>query len=419
MRVLFLHMNYPAQYRHVALAMGKNPNHQILFGTNNKDVTMEGIPKTLFGASREVRPETHHYVRPLESAVLNGQGAYRMAEQLKAKGFIPDVICGHSGWGPTLFMKDAFPNAALLCYFEWFYHAHGTDADFDPADPLEQDSIAKIRVKNSPILLDLYSCDWGMSPTRWQQAQFPKEFQSKLTVLHDGVDTDFFKPELGASLVLPNLDLTGVDEIVTYVARGMEPYRGFPQFIESLPYLLERRPNCHVVIVASERVCYGKSLPNGKTYKQEMLERVPLDAYKDRVHFVGTLPYGEYVKVLKASTAHVYLTRPFVLSWSMLEAMSTGCLIVGSNTAPVAEVIRDGENGLLVDFFNPKQLADRLEEVMTHPNRMAHLRKQARQTILDQYALVDLLPKHLQLIEDVANRSMARWQTQQLPFCSR
>ena len=217
--------------------------------------------------------QTHQYVRPLESAVIYGQAVFRMAEQLKADGFVPDVICGHSGWGPTLFVKEAFPNTPLLCYFEWFYHSIGSDADFDPAEPLTVDDMARIRIKNAPILIDLYSCDWGLSPTYWQRSQFPPELQQKLSTLHDGVDTDYFKPDPGAKLVLPNLDLSGVDEIVTYVSRGMEPYRGFPEFIESIAYVQERRPNCHVVVVGSERVCYGRSLPNGESYKDYMLEK--------------------------------------------------------------------------------------------------------------------------------------------------
>ncbi|MBW4680146.1 MAG: glycosyltransferase family 4 protein [Microcoleus vaginatus WJT46-NPBG5] len=406
MRVLFLHPNFPAQYRHIVTALGSDPNHEVVFGTKNErpEWNIPGVRKVVFTPSRDPRPETHHYVRPLESAVLYGQAVFRIAEQLKKEGFVPDIVCGHSGWGPTLFVKDAFPKSRLLCYFEWFYHAYGSDANFDPADPLSLDDFPRIRVKNSPILIDLYSCDWGVSPTNWQRSQFPKEFHSKISVLHDGVDTDYFKPNPGAKLILPNLDLSGVDEIVTYVARGMEPYRGFPEFIESIAYIQERRPNCHVVVVGSDRVCYGKSLPNNETYKEHMLKKVPLDL--SRVHFVGSLPYGLYLKVIQASSAHVYLTRPFVLSWSMIESMSTGCLVIGSDTAPVKEVIRDGENGLLVDFFSPKQIADRIDEVMDHPTRMAELRMKARQTALERYALKDMLPRQLQLIKDVASGSI-------------
>lgn len=372
MRFLFLHSNFPAQYRHVALALAKDKNNQVVFGTKNRDTNLPGIYKAIFEPSRNPHPATHHYVRPLESAVLHGQAVFKLIEKLKAQGFVPDVICGHSGWGPTLFIKDAFPDKPLICYFEWFYHAHGSDADFDPAEPLNIDDMARIRIKNAPILIDLYSCDRGLSPTNWQRAQFPQEFHHKISVLHDGVDTEYFKPKLGAKLVLENLDLSHVDELVTYVARGMEPYRGFPQFIEAIAYLQERRPNCHVVIVGDNRVCYGKSLPDGSSYKDFMLKKVPLDL--SRVHFTGSLPYGQYLQVIQASSVHVYLTRPFVLSWSMLEAMSTGCLIVGSDTAPVTEIIKDGENGLLVDFFSPKNIAERIDEVLNHPTHMSTLR---------------------------------------------
>jgi glycosyltransferase involved in cell wall biosynthesis len=406
MNFLFLHPNFPAQYRHIITALGADPQNQVVFGTKNErpEWVIPGVRKVLFNPSREPRPETHHYVRSLESAVIYGQAVFRMAEQLKAEGFVPDVICGHSGWGPTLFVKEAFPGVPVLCYFEWFYHSQGSDADFDPAEPLSIDDMAKIRVKNSPILIDLYSCDWGVSPTEWQRSQFPPEFQKKLSVLHDGIDTSYFKPEPGAKLVLPNLDLSGVSELVTYVARGMEPYRGFPEFIEAIAYVQERRPNCHVVIVGSERVCYGRSLPNNMSYKQFMLEKIPLDL--SRVHFVGPLPYGQYLKVIQASDIHVYLSRPFVLSWSFTEALSTGCLVLGSDTGPVREVIKDGENGLLVDFFAPKQIADRIDEALDHPNRMTDLRVKARQTILDGYDLAKLLPKHLELIKQVAERRL-------------
>jgi glycosyltransferase involved in cell wall biosynthesis len=400
MRVLFLHSNFPAQYRHIATALAKDKKNQVVFGTKNRDTSLPGINKAIFEPSRNPHPTTHHYVRPLEGAVLQGQAVFKLIEKLKTQGFVPDVICGHSGWGPTLFVKDAFPDTPLICYFEWFYHARGSDADFDPAEPLNIDDLARIRVKNAPILIDLYTCDRGLSPTYWQRSQFPEEFHSKISVLHDGVDTEYFKPNPSAKLVLPNLDLSHVDELVTYVARGMEPYRGFPQFMEAIAYVQERRPNCHVVIVGDDRVCYGKSLPHG-SYKDLMLKKVPLDL--SRVHFTGSLPYGQYLKVIQASSVHVYLTRPFVLSWSMIEAMSTGCLIVGSNTAPVTEIIQEGENGLLVDFFCPQKIADRVDQVLEHPTRMAEIRTKARKTVLERYALADLLPQQIQLIKNIAN----------------
>ncbi len=335
-------------------------------------------------------------MRFLESAVLQGQAAYRMAQKLKTQGFVPDVVYGHSGWGPTLFIRDIFPQAKLLCYFEWFYHAHGSDADFDPTDPLDMDGEAQIRMKNAPILLDLCNCDWGLSPTHWQQQQFPLEYQSKLKVLHDGIETTFFRPKPGAKLVLPSvgLDLSQIDEVVTYSTRGMEPYRGFPQFMEAVALIQQRRPNCHVVVVGEDRVCYGKSQSNGKTHKQRALETLPLDL--SRLHFTGYLPYDQYLQVLQASSVHIYLTRPFVLSWSMLEAMAAGCLVLASSTAPVKEVIQDGKNGLLVDFFSPEAITERVDEVLNHRDRMVAIRAKARETIQQHYDLAKLLPQHLQ-----------------------
>ncbi|MGB5962382.1 MAG: glycosyltransferase [Coleofasciculaceae cyanobacterium] len=401
MRILFLHPNFSAQFRHLAVALAKDSSNQVIFATARKEGSLPGVYKALYQTSRIAHPQTHHYVKPLENAVLQAQAVYRLSEQLKAQGFVPDLVYGHSGWGPTLLIKDIFPKAELLCYFEWFYQAHGSDADFDLDDPIKADDEARIRLKNAPILIDLYSCDRALAPTYWQREQFPPEYHSKINVLHDGIDTEFFQPQPQAKLILPrlNLDLQDVPEIVTYVARGMEPYRGFPQFMESVALLQQRRPKCHVVVVGENRVAYGKNLPNNQTYKDLMLSKLDFDL--KRLHFTGLLPYSEYLQVLQSSTVHVYLTRPFVLSWSMLEALSTGCLVVASRTPPVTEVIQDGVNGLLVDFFSPQEISDRVEEVFRHSTGMAAIRDKARETILKSYNLANLLPKHLQWIKNI------------------
>jgi len=401
MKILFLHPNFPAQFRHLALALAKNPENQVFFGTARKEGQIPGVYKIIFTPAREVRKETHHYVRPLESAVLKGQAVYRVANQLKAGGFIPDIVYGHSGWGSTLFIKDIFPKAKFLCYFEWFYRARGSDADFDPEHLPSADDEARIRIKNAPILIDLYSCDEGLCPTSWQLRQFPPEYRIKITTLHDGIDTDFFcpRPEVRMDLSFIDPILSQAEEIVTYVSRGMEPYRGFPQFMESVSLLQKRRPRCHTIVVGEDRVAYGKPLADGRTYKQTMLEKFDLD--HARIHFTGLLPFSKYCQVLQASTAHIYLTYPFILSWSMLEAMSAGCLVVASNTPPVTEVIQDNVNGLLVNLFSPHEIAYRVEEVLDHPDRMASVRGKARETVRDRYDLASLLPRHLEWIKGV------------------
>ena len=403
MKILFLHLNFPAQFRHLAVALAQDNNNRVVFGTARKEGELRGVHKIVFTPSRKPHKETHHYIKTLEDAVLQGQAVYRMLDKLKTKGFVPDVVYGHSGWGPALFIKDIFPESKLLCYFEWFYHAYGSDVDFDPSEPLTLDDKLRIRIKNTPILTDLYSCDAGLCPTSWQMSQFPPEYKGKITVLHDGIDTNYFSPQRGYKLVLPeiNLDLSEAKEIVTYVSRGMEPYRGFPQFMQAVSLLQERRKKCHVVVVGEDRVAYGRRLPDGKTYKQLMLSKFKFDL--SRLHFTGRLPYSQYLRVLQSSSAHVYLTRPFVLSWSMLEAMSAGCLIIASNTPPVTEVIHDGVNGILVDFFSPQDIVEKVENTLDSPDRMEKLRINARKTILDKYNLADLLPKHLEWIRKSIN----------------
>lgn len=401
MQILFLHPNFPAQFRDLAVELARDPNNTVLFGTTRKAGELPGVRKVLYEPSRSPKSETHFYVRNLEQAVLHGQAAARMGLSLKNEGFRPDVIYGHCGWGPALFMKDIFPGVPLLGHFEWFYQAHGSDSDFDPADPLSLDEEARIRVKNATLLLELLACDRGSTSTAFQHTRFPPEFQEKIDVLHEGIDTDYFAPKPGP-LLLPRigLDLSGAKEIVTYVGRGMEPYRGFPQFIEALHESLQARPQCHAVVVGQDRVVYGRQLPEGESWKQRMLERCALDPA--RVHFTGPLPYSEYLQVLQASAAHVYLTRPFVLSWSMLEAMSAGCLLVASDTAPVREVVQDGVNGLLVDFFSPEKIAQRIAEALDHASEMQVIRSAARATIIDRYSHHEALPRRVNWVREFA-----------------
>jgi glycosyltransferase involved in cell wall biosynthesis len=402
MRILLVHPNFPSQLRSIAAVLGSNPAHEIAFLTMAEQGEMPGIRKILYKPKREPAPQTHHYIRPFEGAILQGQAAYETMLEEKQKGWIPDIIFGHAGWGPTLFLKDLFPRTPLALNFEWYYHAHGTDCDFDPSEPVTADDEARIRIKNACLLSELASADAGLCPTRFQYEQYPPHLRQRLIISHEGIDTNFFRPDPEEKLILPKptpdnpdnkLDLSGYPEIVTYATRGMEPYRGFPQFMEAAHLLLQQHPNVQIVIAGDDRVAYGKSAPEGTTYKKMMLEKFPLD--EERVHFVGSLPYGEYVKLLKCTTAHVYLTRPFVLSWSMLEAMSCEGLVVGSDTAPVQEVITNGINGLLVDFFRPDQLAQTLHNILEQPRDFDLIRKKARETVLARYDLGSCLQQRL------------------------
>lgn len=395
MRILFLHDNFPAQFPHVAAALAKDKDNDVVFGTLRKAGCLPGVRRVTFQTKRSVHQNTHHYLHGLERAVITGEAVYELGRQLKEEGFTPDVVYGHSGWGPPLFIKDIFPTSRLLCYFEWFYHTYGSDVDFDPDYPPSPDDEARIRMKNSPILLDLESCDRGLSPTHWQRDQFPEEWKSKIDVINDGFDTDLCKPITGAKLKLDRigLDLSEAKELITYTAWGMEPYRGFPQFLQAIAQLQKTRPDMHAIVVGENRVVYGRKRSDGKSWKQEMLETLDLD--ETRIHFPGKLPHEELRQIYQASSAHVYLTRPFILSWSMMESMASGCILIASDVPTVTEIVTDNETGLLVDFFDPEAIASRIEEALDHPEKMKTIRENARQHIIDHYSLKKNLPKHL------------------------
>ncbi|KZD06451.1 glycosyltransferase family 4 protein [Oceanibaculum pacificum] len=399
MRILFIHQNCPGQYKHLVQHLRQDPKNEIVFISKPNGNNVQGIRRIDYQLHRQVNPKTHHYLSSAENGVLHGQAVARVLMKLRDQGWRPDVICAHPGWGEALFVKDVYPDVPLLGFFEFFYRATGADCDFDPEYPNSMDDHFRLRVKNTVNLLSLDACDWGMSPTFWQRSVHPDVYKDRISVVHDGVDTDLLVPRADARIVLPNgVSLTGKDEVVTYVSRNLEPYRGFHIYMKALEEMCRRRPNAHFLVVGGDDVSYGRRLPDGKMYREELMKTVTLD--KDRVHFVGRVPYDGFMKILQVSQAHIYLTYPFVLSWSMMEAMSAGCLVIGSATTPVQEVIEDGVNGLLADFFSPSDIADKVDAVFDHPDRMAALRVAARQTIIDRYDLKRIcLPAQLGLID--------------------
>ncbi len=268
-----------------------------------------------------------------------------------------------------------------------------------PPCKVELDEAARTRLLNLPQAPALEAMDWGVSPTAWQKSQFPQQFRNRISVIHDGIDTDLCIPSPEATLTLDGVTLSARDEVITYVARGMEPYRGFPQFMAALSRVQQRRPRAHAIIIGADRVAYGAKRTDGKTFKQAMLDNLPLDL--SRVHFTGLVPHEVFRRAMQISSAHVYLTVPFVLSWSMLEAMSCGAAVIASDTPPVREVIEDGHNGLLTDFFDDHLLAGRIIDTIENRMRLTGLRRQARATILERYALRDMLPRHMAMIDAV------------------
>lgn len=407
MRILFVHNNFPGQYRRLHKFIEDNPKLgvEINVATLEKNEQKFRAKRVFkFKPHREPVKGIHPSLISTERAVLQGQALYGALLSGKDKSFKPDLILSHSGWGSNLFLKDMFPDAKLLTYFEWYYHARGGDSEFLSGKSSDPNDCMRVRMKNTPILQDLAAMDHGQCPTQFQHSRLPELFQPKVSVLHDGVDTEFFQPNPKVKVKVGEHVFTVEDEVITYVARGMEEYRGFPQFMRMVNILQKRRPNLQVVVLGNDRVAYGAERKDGKTWKEAMLEELT-DLDHSRIHFMGLQPLHMLRGLFQITSAHFYLTAPFVLSWSMLEAMATGALVVGSDTDPVKELIKDGENGVLVPFFDVEKQADTLCHILDNKADYEPLKQRARETILDNYAVKDLLPKYWQLIESVANGS--------------
>lgn len=387
--------------------LGADSRNEIVFITQRGDARLPGVRNIVYKPARVPTPNLHHYLLDTEAATLNAQAVARIAIDLRQSGFVPDVMLGHNGWGEIWYLKDVFPHVPLLGYFEFFYTLHGADVGFDPATPASMDSGPRLRSKNIGNLIGLDACDLGQCPTAWQKSLYPSRYQSLLHVIHEGIDTRIVKPDPQAGFRIPGttIDVAAGDEIVTYVGRNLEPYRGFPQFMRSIPSILSQQPHARILIVGGDEVSYGARLPEGHNYRELLLSELGNSLDLSRVHFLGKVPYALFLKILQVSQVHVYLTYPFVLSWSMLEAMASGCVVVGSKTAPVEEVLRHGENGLLVDFFSPEQISDRVVGVLKEPRAYASMRNNARQTIMHEYDLYTIcLPAQLQLLKMLTER---------------
>ena len=402
-RILFAHTNFPAQFG----AFGEwlaGEGWEVAFITQRKESASEAMRVVVCEDHRKPGTETHRYVRPLERAIITGQSFARTALKLSEAGFAPDVTMAHSGWGAGVYLKDVWPTTVYAPYFEWYYRWPATDRL--PDDRLDNpiEGRAYNRTRNAPLWMDFSAGDLCLCPTRFQAEQFPRYLRDRLTVMHDGIDTDAMAPGDRSRAVLDRWGVPRDAEVLTSITRGMEPHRGFPEIMRAIAILQKRRPRLHAVIGGEDRVAYGAKLPEGDSWKKRMLAELELDL--SRVHFTGLLPRPVMVELMAASDVHTYLTVPFVLSWSLLDAMSVGCLVVASDTAPVREFMADGRTGLLVPMHDPAALAARIETALDGGAALEEVRRRARKTVVDTLDAKRVIwPRKRTLLEKlIANR---------------
>jgi glycosyltransferase involved in cell wall biosynthesis len=418
MKLLFLHQNFPGQFKHLAPALAAQ-GHQVVALTLQKvpETTWQGVRVMPYAVARGTSPTVHPWVADFETKVIRAEAAFRAMLALKAQGFAPDAVIAHPGWGESLFVKEVWPATKLGIYCEFFYHPHGADVGFDPEFPSTdpQGEACRLRLKNLNHLLHFDVADAAISPTHWQASTFPEPFRAKITVVHDGIDTDAIAPNPSVSLTLTTqagqqVTLTQHSEVITFVNRNLEPYRGYHVFMRALPEILERRPNARVLIVGGNEVSYG-ARPDPQRYGSRPWRQIFIDEVRPRmadadwarVHFLGNVPYQHFIPLLQLSTVHVYLTYPFVLSWSLLEAMSAGCAIVASDTQPVREAITHDETGRLVQFFDVAGLANEICALLDDPAARQRLGANARAFAQAHYDLQRVcLPRQLEWVTTLA-----------------
>tara|TARA_B100001250_G_scaffold320967_1_gene283925 strand:- start:13808 stop:15043 length:1236 start_codon:yes stop_codon:yes gene_type:complete len=411
MKILFIHQNFPGQFKFLAPALVQAGHiaHTLTLRDLKKS-DWNGVNISRYDIKRSSTEAIHPWLSDFESSVIRGEACFNAAKKLKKSGFIPDVIVAHPGWGEGLFLKEVWPRAKLGLYCEFFYGARGLDVGFDPEfASSEADDPCRIQMKNLNTLFHINQADSGLSPTKWQASTFPEQFRDRITISHDGIDTNKVIPNPEALVTInDSIKITAKDQVVTFVVRNIEPLRGAHIFLRALPKILKERPKARIIIVGEDKGRgYGLERPGGGTWKDLFVAEVRSqlsDAEWERIHFVGRIPYQYFIDLLQVSSVHVYLTYPFVLSWSLLEAMSAGCTIVASSTGPVIEAIRDGETGRLFDFFDVDELAKLVCELLGDAKQSALLGEGARSFAIDNYDLQNIcLPRQIAWIEGLAN----------------
>ena len=403
MRLLFSHTNFPAQFRRLLPALIAE-GHEVVFLCAQKEwhapPDLDGLRLFPYKVHRVSKPEfLHPYLRRFEEVVLSGQAAFRSAIQLKQEGWEPDFIVSHIGFGSGLYLPDCFPKARKIGCIEWFYRPYGSDVDFLNNGFVEDDRKLRLRTWNAQLLLEAESCECLVTPTQWQWQQLPKDLQSRTKIIHEGIDFEHLAAlKINPPLLIKSLPSSTEIEWVTYVSRGFEQYRGFPQAMKALELIQKRRPKVHIAIAGSDVVAYGSARDDGRSWKQWAEEDLDLDPL--RTHWLGSIQESDYHALLAHSQAHLYITVPFVLSWSLLEAMAAACPIVSSSTPPVQEVLRDKENALLVDFWDPLEQADALEKLLSSPEYSYKMGQKASHAA-KQYAFNDSFKAWKSLLSDL------------------
>ncbi len=398
MKILFSHQNYPAQFGAFGDYLARQGWDVTFFTGTDRNVSAGPCKLYRMKPHREPTKGVHRFAKPLEQAMINGQAFANAAIQAREQGLEPDIVVAHSGWGSGTFAKAVWPNCKYVSYVEWYYRWPPEDSVLANSRSTDEDGRAKALARNAPTMLDFAEADLVMCPTHFQASQFPDWLRERVTVMHDGVDTRYYAP--AENVAFPVDDAIPADaEVITYATRGMEPHRGFPEFMQAVALLQKSRPRLHAIIGGTDRVAYGPQLPEGQSWKQIMLEKLELD--ESRLHWPGLLPKEKWRTLLQSTDVHVYLSVPFVLSWSMIEAMSAACPLVVSDTSPVQEAIRGGDVARVVNHRDIEALAAAIASLLDDRELAGRLGQGARALAERKYASSWIYPARARMLAEL------------------
>jgi len=402
LKFLFIHQNYPGQFLHIVRHLVAMKRHEILFITEPNINEIGGVRKIPYMRPSLGIKETHIAARELDDGVRRAEVVYRAAFGLRHLGFKPDIIIGHHGWGEMLNLRDLWPGVPMLGYMEFYYQFDQADVGFDPEFPANPLDYPRIRAKNAINHIALNLGGAGQTPAEWQRSTYPAWARPSIDVIWEGVDLALCRPDAHvrkSAIKIGGMTVRPTDKLVTYVSRDLEPYRGFHIMMRALPRLMRARKDLKVVMIGGDGISYGSAPHQGGNWREVMLRELGDGIDRDRVVFPGRVTYDVYLAALRRSDAHVYLTYPFVASWSLREALAIGCPVIGSDTDPVREFITDGDNGLLVPFLDPQAVADQVLGLLEDKALSRTLRGNARQYAERRLAMADYLASYDVAIE--------------------
>ncbi len=406
MHILFTHRAFPAQFGQLGLELSKRYAWKCSFLIDHisrcpepteemlSRLSLYQIPLSAAFRAEKNPPWAQSFGRYLEVCQA-GWEALRALPDLR-----PDLVVGHAGLAPTLFLSELV-DCPIVNYCEYYFAQHRRDLtyriDLPPAEPAPFFP----RCINAATLASLVACGAGYAPMHWQRRSFPQRFWPKIEVHFDGIDTTLYRPQR-TSLVVNGQTIPEDTRVVTFVARGLESMRGFDLFMRVAKRICRERSDVLFVIAGDEETYYGwDQLHTGPhSFKQWVLSQGDYDL--SRFIFLGHIEPARLAQVFGRSDLHIYLSVPFVVSWSLLNALACGCVVLGSQVDPVREVVEPGRTGLLEPLFDIDRLAETALGVLADPGKYRPLGQAARESVEEKYSLDVCIPELKEFFERVA-----------------